>query len=242
MPDAANSESVGEDFNKTSYTVKTILQSGQEQPFSDHLTQFIAKKEDEIEKMCSFHYQEFVQSVEQLVKVSLGTAHLKTKIMTLNLELQEAGTTIIEKHFVEFNANEELDVFDVATEHIDIKPLFKCIHIHAVLGKRAKFTEQLEGHRRTQADLLFESSFQLNCDDLKGFAIYLQDAVGFFIVEAIVVEGLRGCQNPEAFFKIKQNLSSYVQTVEGYGYAVEKLKALILSLFDRSLDFSEPAS
>ncbi|KAJ3058448.1 hypothetical protein HDU98_005445, partial [Podochytrium sp. JEL0797] len=97
VSDAANSESVGDDFDKTSYTVKTILQSGQEQPFSDHLAQFIAKKEDEIEKMCNFHYQEFVQSVEQLLKVRLGTAHLKTKIMTLNSELQEAGMTIIEK-------------------------------------------------------------------------------------------------------------------------------------------------
>ncbi|KAI9344931.1 exocyst complex subunit Sec15-like-domain-containing protein [Obelidium mucronatum] len=397
ISDSSNSESVGDEFDKISYTVKTVLQSSKEQAFSDHLTQFIAKKESEIEKMCNFHYQEFVQSVEQLLKVRLGTAHLKTKIMSLNSEMQDAGTKIIEKkkeiidyrrillnvelamecvqtclvvldvankinsqiekgkhysalrmlddlqtthlpriieyafakemeHFIpiqrenireavlkeirnwlgtvnektravgkaalniserrelkrlenivthghsislDFIANEDMDVFDVASEHIDFKPLYKCIHIHDVLGKRSKFIEQFEGHRGTQADLLFESNFSINSDDLKGFEIYLQDAVGFFIMEAvimsstqnfrsrttvehlweissdklnrIVIEGLQGCQNPEAFFAIKQSLSAYVHTLQGYGYAVEKLQTLILSLFDRHIELTKMA-
>ncbi|ORY50770.1 exocyst complex subunit Sec15-like protein [Rhizoclosmatium globosum] len=397
ISDAVSSESVGDEFDKVSYTVKTILQTGKEQAFSDHLAQFIAKKEDEIEKMCNFHYQEFVQSVEQLLKVRLGTAHLKTKIVNLNSEMQDAGTKILEKkkevieyrrillnielamecvqtclivldvankinsqiekgkHYsalrmlddlqithlpriseysiakemelfiptqrenvreavlkeirqwlgsvnektravgkaaldisekreikrleniiahghsisLDFIASEDMDVFDVANEHIDFKPLYKCIHIHDVLGKRNKFIDQFEGHRGTQADLLFESNFALNCDDLKGFDIYLQDAVGFFIVEAvimsstqnfrsrttvehlweisseklnkIVIEGLQGCQNPESFFSIKQVLSAYVHTLQGYGYAVEKLLMLILSLFDRHVELTKMA-
>ncbi|KAJ3012635.1 UNVERIFIED_CONTAM: hypothetical protein HDU68_001094 [Siphonaria sp. JEL0065] len=395
ISDATSSESLGDEFDKISYTVKTILQSSKEQAFSDHLTQFIAKKEDEIEKMCNFHYQEFVQSVEQLLKVRLGTAHLKTKIVNLNSEMQEAGTKIIEKkkeiidyrkillnvelamecvqtclvvldvankintqiekgkhysalrmlddlqtthlpriieysfakemeHFIpiqrenireavlkehrnwlgtvnektravgkaalsisdkrelkrleniithghsislDFIANEDMDVFDVVAEHIDFKPLYKCIHIHAVLGKRSKFIEQFEGHRGTQGDLLFASNFSINSDDLKSFDIYLQDAVGFFIMEAvimsstqnfrsrttvehlweissekldkIVIEGLQGCQNPEAFFAIKQSLSAYVHTLQGYGYAVENLRTLILSLFDRHIELTK---
>ncbi|KAI8619618.1 exocyst complex subunit Sec15-like-domain-containing protein [Chytriomyces sp. MP71] len=345
--------------------------------------------------MCNFHYQEFVQSVEQLLKVRLGTANLKSKIVNLNLEMQDAGEKIIEKkkeiidhrkillnielametvqtclfvldvankinsqiekgkyysslrmlddlqnthlpriveyefakdmqHFIptqrenirqavlkeirlwlgtvnertravgnaalgiaekrelkrlenivthghsislDYIANDDLDVYDAAGEHIDFKPLFKCIHIHDVLGKRAVFMEQFEGHRGTQADLLFKSNFVLNSDDMKAFDTFLQDAVGFFIVEAvimastqnfrsrtnvehlwhmaseklnaIVVDGLADCQNPDAFFMIKQTLSSFVYILQGYGYAVDKLRTLILSLFDRHVELTK---
>ncbi|KAJ3136759.1 hypothetical protein HK100_001333, partial [Physocladia obscura] len=380
ISDTGNSETLSDDFDKISYTVKTVLQNGKEQEFSHHLDNFIAKKENEIEKMCNFHYQEFVQSVEQLLKVRLGTADLKTKIVTLNTEMQNTGIKIVEKkketieyrkvllnvelamesvqtclvvldvankiniqiekgkHYsalrmlddlqanhlprimefavakdmeqfipiqrenirdaivkeiyqwlgtvnertrnvgkaalgisekreikrvtniithgqsisLDFIANDELDVYDVAGEYIDFKTLYKCIHIHDVLGKRNKFIEQFEGNREVsqmtiQANLLFQSKFVLNCDDLKGFDLYLQDTVEMIWKVAseklisTVIEGLQGCQNPEAFFSIKQTLSSFVHTLQGYGYSVDQLRALILSLFDRYVELTKIA-
>ncbi|KAJ3060657.1 hypothetical protein HDU99_005828, partial [Rhizoclosmatium hyalinum] len=47
--------------------------------------------------------------------------------------------------------------------------------------------------------------------------------------------------NPESFFSIKQVLSAYVHTLQGYGYAVEKLLMLILSLFDRHVELTKMA-
>jgi hypothetical protein len=41
--------------------------------------------------------KEFVQSVDQLLKVRLGTVHLKGKITDLNSEVQQAGSKIVEK-------------------------------------------------------------------------------------------------------------------------------------------------
>ncbi|KAJ3333415.1 hypothetical protein HDU76_008439 [Blyttiomyces sp. JEL0837] len=86
-----------ENFDQISYTIKTIFQSGKEEAFTEQLNQFIEKKEAEIEKMCNFHYQEFVQSVDQLLKVRQGTINLRSKIVELNTELQEAGTKFVEK-------------------------------------------------------------------------------------------------------------------------------------------------
>ncbi len=48
---------LSDDFDQVAYTIKTILQMGKEKSFSEQLTQFIDKKEIEIEKMCNFHYQ-----------------------------------------------------------------------------------------------------------------------------------------------------------------------------------------
>lgn len=46
-----------EDFDQIAYIIKQILQTGKEDVFADQLAGFIHKKENEIEKMCSFHYQ-----------------------------------------------------------------------------------------------------------------------------------------------------------------------------------------
>ncbi|KAJ3381701.1 hypothetical protein HDU84_004900 [Entophlyctis sp. JEL0112] len=397
ISDSGGSDTMADNFDKVSYTVKTVLQTGKEYAFTTCLKEFIAKKQDEIEKMCNFHYQEFVQSVEQLLKVRLETTDLKAKIINLNSEMQEAGSKIVEtkkeiidyrrillnieiaiesvqtclvvldvaskinshvekgkyypalrllddmqanqlpkiiqydfskemEQFVptqrenirkaivkdlydwlaivnektrlvgkaalassenrdkveaerrasqnspaslDFLANDSMEVFDAAYEHINFKPLYKCIHIHDVLGKRNKFIDQFESHRETQANLLFQSNFVLNSDDLTGFEMYVNDNAGFFIVEAVVMssthqfrsrtnveflwetsssklnkiitEGLQNCMNPEAFFAIKQKMSSFVQTLQKYGFAVDQLRALILSLFDRHIELTKSA-
>lgn len=46
-----------ENFDQISYVIKQIFQLGKEESFAEHLDTFIAKKEGEIERMCSFHYQ-----------------------------------------------------------------------------------------------------------------------------------------------------------------------------------------
>ncbi|KAJ3293591.1 hypothetical protein HK104_004343 [Borealophlyctis nickersoniae] len=86
-----------ENFDQISYTIKQIFQTGKEEAFADQLSTFIHRKEMEIEKMCNFHYQEFVQSVDQLLKVRVGTVTLRNKIVDLNQELQETGGNIVEK-------------------------------------------------------------------------------------------------------------------------------------------------
>ena len=86
-----------ENFDQISYTIKQILEMGRDEAFADQLSSFVHKKEGEIEKMCNSYYQEFVQSVEQVLKVRLGTSAMKTKIFELNKELQGLGLKTVDK-------------------------------------------------------------------------------------------------------------------------------------------------
>eukprot|EP00842_Homolaphlyctis_polyrhiza_P005162 jgi/Hompol1/5647/HPOL_002014-RA len=84
-------------FDQIPYIIKQIFQTGREDAFGEQLSIYCSRKEHEIEKMCNLHYQEFVQSVDQLLKVRAGTATLRDKIRSMNDDLQSSGQKMIEK-------------------------------------------------------------------------------------------------------------------------------------------------
>lgn len=88
--DAENLEHLGP-------TIKDVYRNNKMKPFLDQLGMFIRRKEMEIEKMCNSNYQEFVQSVDRLLKVRQGTVDLKDKIHTLNTDVQLAGKELTAK-------------------------------------------------------------------------------------------------------------------------------------------------
>ncbi|KAI9366700.1 exocyst complex subunit Sec15-like-domain-containing protein [Zopfochytrium polystomum] len=375
----AASDATTENFDQISFTIKTILQSGKEEAFTEHLNQFIQRKEQEIEKMCNFHYQEFIQSVDQLLKVRQGTVSLKAKISQLNGEMQATGQKIIEKkkeaieqrrmllnveiameatqtcilvldiankinnqiasrkyysalrllqdlesvHLAkvkEFSFGEALENsiplqreairqavtkevrewfvtvqgamrkpathainesreslsveksleillaeggsdFDRANVRIDFKPLYQCLHIYDILGFKNDLKVEYEQNRQMQASLVFKSDFNLTESELQIFQNFLADILGFFIIEAVVLNSthdfrsrttveilwecavdrishvitnsLAECENPDLYLTIKLDVLNFIIAIEHYKYHVEKLKALMLSLFDR---------
>ncbi|KAJ3054452.1 hypothetical protein HK097_001794 [Rhizophlyctis rosea] len=391
-----------ENFDQIAYTIKQIFQSGKEDAFADQLGLFVHRKEVEIEKMCNFYYQEFVQSVDQLLKVRVGTLNLKNKVVDLNGDLQSIGTKIVDKkkevidyRRILLNIESAMDVLQsclfvldiankvnsnienrkyysalrlleqlqqvhlrhishygfakqmqeriprlqekiqeavlqemkewfvrirentqkigkLALEHtsvkqerirdkrvrqargatvsassvnlgtsfemvineedesdalnndeikVDFRPLHQCLHIHDVLNKRAEFTAQYEENRKLQAALVLAAKFSFKDSNLTGFQIYLHDVVGFFIVEAVILnstenfrsragvealwdastekmtrvirESLQDCEDPDLFLEIKLLVLSFIHTMEGFGYAVSSLMDLMLSLLDR---------
>ncbi|KAI8922248.1 exocyst complex subunit Sec15-like-domain-containing protein [Powellomyces hirtus] len=390
----------GENFDQIAYIIKQILQTGKEDLFADQLTVFIGKKEAEIEKMCAFHYQEFVQSVDQLLKVRQGTVTLKDKILDLNDQMQASGSKIASKKrdiienrhtllnielgveslqaclFVldmanKVNANvenrkyytalkmleelqkahlrpvmhytfakhmqdyipvmqenirevvleevqnwlvnirentraigrlamdhvaakkgktkhktgellrgvsasgssmnlgppldvsvteEDNDTFDVDVK-IDFRPLYQCLHIHEVLNKRNELRTHYEEKRRMQANILLTQKFSFQDGNLTAFQMYLYDVVGFFIIEAavmnstqnfrsrggveglwsnamdkmnnVITDSLQDCRDPDLFLTIKISVVNFIDTMESYGFAVTSLMDLMLSLLDR---------
>ncbi|KAF9963544.1 hypothetical protein BGZ65_002449 [Modicella reniformis] len=153
----------------------------------------------------------------------------------------------------------QLDILDSDEVKLDIKPLYQCLHIYDELGQRTEFKQSYAEDRRAQAKLALSSitsSFNLNIDN---FGSLLQDILGFFIVEHIILystsnfrtqsqldelcelvtnlllrllsEGLANCQDPDMFLKFKLLLMLYIQTMESYNYPVSKLNDLLLTLF-----------
>ncbi|KAJ3086346.1 hypothetical protein HK102_013250 [Quaeritorhiza haematococci] len=418
-PATSSSSANNENFDQIAYTIKQIFQTGKEDAFADQLTAFVTKKEGDIEKMCSLHYQEFVQAVDQLLKVRAGTVTLRNKIVELNDEMRAAASKIIDrkKEIIEFrrmlvnietavevlqtclfvldihkkinthiennkfyqalrvmdelqshlkyvsnygfakhmqeciprlrekikdsvsaemkewfvkvrestrkvgklalentalkqeqvrkskrksggwvqqqqngrgrgggdagagarmalssvnmitsmeialNEENEEDALDNAQVRLDFRPLYQCLHIFDVLGNRDEFKMIYEENRRLQANLVLSSSFSFSEGNLSGFENYLHDIVGFFIIEAVVMNStqnfrsrgsvetlwetatdqinkvisssLQDCADPDLFLTIKLLVVIFIQTLEGYGYAVSKLSDLMVSLLDQ---------
>ncbi|GJJ72836.1 exocyst complex component 6 [Entomortierella parvispora] len=114
--DAENLEHLGP-------TIKDVYRNDKMKPFLDQLGAFIRRKEIEIEKMCNSNYQEFVQSVDRLLKVRQGTVDLKNKIHTLNTDVQLAGTELTAKKRELIESKKILENIATATE-----TLKTCIH------------------------------------------------------------------------------------------------------------------
>ncbi|KAI7820299.1 exocyst complex subunit Sec15-like-domain-containing protein [Gamsiella multidivaricata] len=160
------------------------------------------------------------------------------------------------------NEENEVDILETAQVELDFKPLYQCLHVYDELGQRAGLRASYAEDRRAQAKLTLSSitsSFNLKDRNTDNFESLLQDIVGFFIVEHIILysttnfrtqsqldelcelvtnllirmlsEGLTNCQDPDMFLNIKLLLMLYIQTMESYNYPVSKLNDLLLTLF-----------
>ncbi|KAF9185313.1 hypothetical protein BGZ51_002737 [Haplosporangium sp. Z 767] len=160
------------------------------------------------------------------------------------------------------NEENEVDIMDAEQFKLDFKPLYQCLHIYDELGQRTEFRTNYAEDRRAQAKLTLSSitsSFNLKDRNTDNFEALLQDIVGFFIVEHIILystinfrtqsqldelcelvtslllrllsEGLANCQDPDMFLNVKLLLMIYIQTMESYNYPVSKLNDLLLTLF-----------
>ncbi|GAA6010192.1 hypothetical protein JCM10207_005660 [Rhodosporidiobolus poonsookiae] len=155
----------------------------------------------------------------------------------------------------------EYQVLDNENVKIDFKPLYTCIHIYDALDAREELQLSYQADRRAQAGLLLSSTSSLTPFSLPSLSALLEEIVGFFLIEShvlrttnsfrseqdvedlwdgmcervvrIVDEGLGGCEDPEVFLGTKFKVLTFVQTLEGYGYSVNQLNNLLLTLFER---------
>eukprot|EP00833_Pecoramyces_ruminatium_P015203 jgi/Orpsp1_1/1189235/evm.model.d7180000070469.1 len=82
---------------KESHVLNTLYRTNKNTEFLEQLNAFIKRKENEIERVCNAHYKEFIQAIDQLLKVRVGAENLKNKIIDLNDEMQLSGEELIEK-------------------------------------------------------------------------------------------------------------------------------------------------
>lgn len=83
-----------------------------------------------------------------------------------------------------------VDILDADQVKIDLKPLYQCLHIYDELGQRTEFKSNYSEDRRAQAKLTLSSitsGFNFKDRNTDNFESLLQDIVGFFIVEHIIL-------------------------------------------------------
>ncbi|KAI9269850.1 exocyst complex subunit Sec15-like-domain-containing protein [Sporodiniella umbellata] len=129
------------------------------------------------------------------------------------------------------------------------------------LGKPNEFKNSYSEDRRAQANLALSTPINLRDGNLTTFETLLEDIVGFFIIEhmilhnttefrnqtevdglwemvtgkviLVVSESLKGCKDPKLFLRIKFLLLMFIQTLEGFDYSVKPLQETLLTLFQR---------
>ncbi|KAI8140216.1 exocyst complex subunit Sec15-like-domain-containing protein [Fennellomyces sp. T-0311] len=370
IDDAENLEQLGP-------VIKQITETGRQEAFVDQLDSLVRKKDAEIERMCNAHYQEFVQAVDQLLKVRQGSVNLREKIKDVNVTLQTRGSRLSEKRReliearrVQQNVEDAIQVLqkslvmlelankadqqlegkkyysalktldDLENEHLVDMPQYTFVQhiskgvpltqkmvkddvtvqlrewlatvrgvsreigslamqrmqerqdrwraktadnpklrylqhhnvnsaIEMVVNEglecmtyaRHEFKASYEEDRRAQANLALSAPINLRDGNMTPFETLLQDIVGFFIIEHIVMhstqdfrsraevdalwemvtgkiilvvsESLKGCRDPELFLRIKFSLLIFIQTLESFDYLVKPLQETLLTLFQR---------
>ncbi|KAF9534726.1 rsec15 [Crepidotus variabilis] len=150
----------------------------------------------------------------------------------------------------------EFNVLDNENLHVDFKPLFQCIHIYTTLDSLSDLQKSYQADRKAQSDLILPSPLPL-----ASLPSLIQEISGFFIVESHVLEttntfrserdveelwdalvarlttaidySLRKENDAGNFLKVKENLLSFMMTVETYSYSSTSLSSFIIVLFEK---------
>lgn len=156
----------------------------------------------------------------------------------------------------------ERNILDNEEVRIDFRPLYQCIHIHVTLGRAAGFRKMYEEDRQAQVDLITTSTLDLNNPEaLQTLGKMLQELVGFFIVDHVVIhttqdfrskarvdvlwtmvsdkvtrllaEATRKCSDLQRLFEVRKMLMCFVSALEGYMYNCRKPRELMVILAER---------
>ena len=76
-------------------TFRGVYESGQHEMFLERLEERIKKHDKDIEKMCSHHYQGFIESVRDLLRVRSQATQLKREVETIDKEMRVSCTKVV---------------------------------------------------------------------------------------------------------------------------------------------------
>ncbi|XP_038070937.1 exocyst complex component 6B-like isoform X2 [Patiria miniata] len=118
---------------------RAIQDGNDHERFMQHLKARIQEHDRDIERMCNFHYQGFVDSIGQLLKVRAIAERLKEEVLSTNRSLQRSGLPVIQQaEDLERTRKTHRNI--VATvEHLQL-----CL---PVLQMYCKLNEQMENKR-----------------------------------------------------------------------------------------------
>lgn len=102
------------------------------------LSRFASEKEAEIETICNTNHQEFVTSVNQLLRIREGTVSLTSEILDLNQSIQASTERLAEqkKALVESRSHRQNidETFRALQDCLEVLRLSN--HVHDLLGKK----------------------------------------------------------------------------------------------------------
>ncbi|XP_077444159.1 exocyst complex component 6B [Stigmatopora argus] len=152
---------------------------------------------------------------------------------------------------------EEPEQVSGAQDLVDFSPVYRCLHIYAVLGLRDVFENYYRKQRRKQARLVLQPHANMH-ETLEGYRRYFNQIVGFFVVEDHVLHTTQGlvnrayveelwdlalskivaalrthssyCDDPDLVLDLKNLIVLFADTLQGYGFPVSQLFDMLLEM------------
>ena len=105
------------------------------------LSRFSEDKEEEIEQMCNSNHQEFVNSVNQLLRVREGTVNLTSEILDLNQSIQASTEKLAEQKKALVESRGVRQNIDEATQALKdcLEVLRLANQVHDLLAKKSHY-------------------------------------------------------------------------------------------------------
>ncbi|XP_024865267.1 exocyst complex component 6 isoform X6 [Kryptolebias marmoratus] len=147
-----------------------------------------------------------------------------------------------------------------AQDLVDFSPVYRCLHIYTVLGDRETFENYYRKQRKKQARLVLQPHANMH-ETVEGYRRYFNQIVGFFVVEDHILHATTGlvtraftdelwnmalskiiavlrthtsyCEDPDLVLELKNLIVIFADTVQGYGFPVNRLFDLLFEVRDQ---------
>ncbi|XP_039191970.1 exocyst complex component 6 isoform X1 [Crotalus tigris] len=173
--------------------------------------------------------------------------------------IAEARSEIVSKQNVEDEEEHEEEVL-TAHDLVDFSPVYRCLHIYSVLGDAETFENYYRKQRRKQARLVLQPQSNMH-ETVEDYRRYFSQIVGFFVVEDHILHATQGlitraytdelwnmalskiiavlrthssyCTDPDLVLELKNLIVVFADTLQGYGFPVNRLFDLLLEIRDQ---------
>ncbi|XP_026683754.1 exocyst complex component 6 [Diaphorina citri] len=142
------------------------IYDGDPKQFMEHLENNIKNHDKDIERMCNFHYQGFIDSIRELQQVKAQAMHLKSEVVDLNDALQSSASNVLNKgeDLVEARRVEK-------NIQVSIEKLTQCL---PVFSTYAKLQKQMKDKRYYPALKTLEQLEQVHLPRVSNYRFFQQ--------------------------------------------------------------------
>lgn len=78
-------------------TFRSIYEGDEHEKFMENLSARIKNHDKDIEKMCNYHYQGFIESICELLQLKTQVHEVNEELVQIDRELQESSSKVIER-------------------------------------------------------------------------------------------------------------------------------------------------
>ncbi|XP_043568420.1 exocyst complex component 6-like isoform X4 [Chiloscyllium plagiosum] len=217
----------------------------------------IRKHSDKIGEMAMKQSQQ-QRTFNSIVKKQTNTSHERKLCIASGMVPDRMDETMLEQFQDEEEEYEE-EVL-TAQDLVDFSPVYRCLHIYTILGDRETFENYYRKQRRKQAGLVLQPQSNMH-ETVDGYRKYFNQIVGFFVVEDHILHATQGlvtraftdelwnmalskiiavlrthssyCTDPDLILELKNLIVVYADTLQGYGFPVNRLFDLLLEIRDQ---------